>query len=147
PGGNFNTVTDMLRLILPEGVIVSVKDKYGNTEEETCDGENEFAKPLAVLVDGRSASASEIFSAAVQDYGIGTIVGQTTYGKGVVQQIIGMGDGTSLKVTIAEYYTPSGNSINGTGVQPDVEVEYVYDENNPKADNQLEAALEAVRAE
>lgn len=145
PGGNLTTVTDMLKLLLPEGTIVSIKDKYGNTEEITCDGEHEFTKPLAVLVNQYSASASEIFSGAIQDYGIGTIVGTTTYGKGVVQQLMDLKDGTCLKVTIAEYYTPSGRSINGTGVKPDVEVEYQYDADNPDADNQLNTALDIVR--
>lgn len=144
PGGNVETVTDMLKLLLPEGPIISIKDKNGNTEEMICDGENEFTKPLAVLVNGYSASASEIFSGAVQDYGTGTIVGTTTYGKGVVQQLISLGDGTCLKVTIAEYYTPSGRSINGVGVTPDVEVEYQYDQNNPEADNQLDKAVEVL---
>ncbi len=147
PGGNLTTVTDMLKLLLPEGTIVSTKDKYGNTEEITCDGKHEFTKPLAVLVNQYSASAAEIFSGAIQDYGTGTIVGMTTYGKGVVQQLMDLGDGTCLKVTIAEYYTPSGRSINGTGVTPDVEVEYEYDENNPEADKQLDKALEVVREE
>lgn len=145
PGGNLSTVTDMLKLLLPEGVIVSTKDKYGNTEEITCDGSREFTKPLAVLVNQYSASASEIFSGAIQDYGIGQIVGTTTYGKGVVQQLMDLGDGTYLKVTIAEYYTPSGRSINGTGVEPDVEVKYEYNAENPEADNQLEKAIETVR--
>ena len=147
PGGNLTTVTDMLKLLLPEGTIVSTKDKYGNTEEITCDGKHEFTKPLAVLVNQYSASAAEIFSGAIQDYGTGTIVGMTTYGKGVVQQLMDLGNGTCLKVTIAEYYTPSGRSINGTGVTPDVEVEYEYDENNPEADKQLDKALEVVREE
>lgn len=147
PGGSLSTVTDMLKLLLPKGTIVSTKDKYGNTEEITCDGKNEFTKPLAVLVNQYSASSSEIFSGAIQDYGTGTIVGMTTYGKGVVQQLMDLGDGTCLKVTIAEYYTPSGRSINGTGVEPDVEVEYEYDKNNPEADNQLEKALEVVGGE
>lgn len=147
PGGSLTTVTDMLKLLLPEGTIVSTKDKNGNTEEITCDGSHEFTKPLAVLVNQYSASASEIFSGAIQDYGTGTIVGMTTYGKGVVQQLMDLGDGTCFKVTIAEYYTPSGRSINGTGVEPDVEVEYEYDENNPEADNQLDKALEVVKAE
>lgn len=147
PGGSLTTVTDMLKLLLPEGTIVSTKDKYGNTEEITCDGKHEFIKPLAVLVNQYSASASEIFSGAIQDYGTGTIVGMTTYGKGVVQQLMDLGDGTCLKVTIAEYYTPSGRSINGTGVEPDVEVEYEYDKNNPEADNQLDKALEVVSGE
>ena len=146
-GGNLSTVTDMLKLLLPEGTIVSTKDKYGNTEEITCDGSNEFTKPLAVLVNQYSASASEIFSGAIQDYGIGQIVGMTTYGKGVVQQLMDLGDGTYLKITIAEYYTPSGRSINGVGVEPDVEVEYEYDSENPEADNQLDRALEVVQGE
>ncbi len=147
PGGSLTTVTDMLNLLLPEGTIVSIRDKYGNTEEIACDGKNEFTKPLAVLVNQYSASASEIFSGAIQDYGTGTIVGMTTYGKGVVQQLMDLGDGTCLKVTIAEYYTPSGRSINGTGVEPDVEVKYENDEDNPEADNQLDKALEVVRGE
>lgn len=147
PGGNLDTVTDMLKLLLPEGPIVSITDKNGDTEEITCDGSNEFTKPLAVLVNQYSASASEVFCGAVQDYGIGSIVGVTTFGKGVVQQLMDLGDGTCLKVTIAEYYTPSGRSINGIGVEPDVEVEYVYDAENPEADNQLETAAETVRAE
>lgn len=147
PGGNLDTVTDMLKLLLPEGPIVSITDKNGDTEEITCDGSNEFTKPLAVLVNQYSASASEVFCGAVQDYGIGSIVGVTTFGKGVVQQLMDLGDGTCLKVTIAEYYTPSGRSINGIGVEPDVEVEYVYDAENPEADNQLETAAETVRGE
>lgn len=147
PGGNLDTVTDMLRLLLPKGTIVSTKDKNGKTEEITCDGTHEFTKPLAVLVNQYSASASEIFSGAVQDYGIGKIVGKTTYGKGVVQQLMNLGDGTYLKVTIAEYYTPNGRSINGKGVEPDVEVDYQYDEENPTNDNQLNKALETVKEE
>ena len=147
PGGNLDTVTEMLKLILPEGTIVSTKDKYGNEEKITCDGKHTFTKPLAVLVNQYSASASEIFTGAVQDYGIGTIVGTTTYGKGVVQQLIDLEDGTYLKLTIAEYYTPSGRSINGTGITPDIEVEYEVNAENPEADNQLEKALETVRTE
>lgn len=147
PGGNVETVTDMLKLLLPEGTIMSTKDKNGTTEEITCDGSHEFKKPLAVLVNGYSASASEIFSGAVQDYQKGTIVGTTTYGKGVVQQLISLGDGTCLKLTVAEYYTPSGRSINGKGVTPDVEVEYKYDEEDPQADNQLDKAVEVLMNE
>lgn len=147
PGGSLDTVTNMLRLLLPEGTIVSTKDKNGKTDEIACDGTHEFKKPMAVLVNQYSASASEIFSGAVQDYGTAKIVGVTTYGKGVVQQLMDLGDGTCLKVTIAEYYTPNGRSINGKGVEPDVEVEYQYDEENPKADNQLDQALSTVQGE
>ena len=147
PGGNLDVVCNMLKLLLPEGTIVSTKDKNGKTDEITCDGTNEFKKPLAVLVNQYSASASEIFSGAIQDYGTGKIVGVTTYGKGVVQQLLDLGDGTCFKVTIAEYYTPSGRSINKKGVEPDIEVEYQYDEADPKKDNQLDKALETVSEE
>lgn len=145
PGGNLDTVVEMLRQILPEGVIVTTKDRDGTAEEYTCDGAHEFRKPLAVLVNGSSASASEVFAAAVKDYGIGTIVGETTFGKGVVQDVIGLRDGSSVKITTAEYFPPSGESINKKGVKPDVEIEFEQDPNDPEADNQLEKALEIVR--
>ena len=147
PGGLLTSVCDILREILPEGLIVYTEDKYGNREEETCDGKHQLDMPLAVLVNENSASASEIFSGAIQDYGTGKIVGVTTYGKGVVQQLLDLGDGTCFKVTIAEYYTPSGRSINKKGVEPDIEVEYQYDEADPKKDNQLDKALETVSEE
>lgn len=145
PGGNLSTVCDMLDLILPEGTIVSTKDRNGKGETYTSDEEHKLEVPLSVLTNGMSASASEIFAGAVQDYGIGTLVGTTTYGKGVVQQIFPMTDGTSVKLTISEYFTPNGRNIDGTGIEPDVEVEYEYDEENPDADNQLEKALEIVQ--
>ena len=145
PGGSLDTVLDMLRLRLPKGTIVSTKDRNGKEATYSCDGKNELTKPLVVLVNQYSASASEIFAGAVKDYGIGTIVGVTTYGKGVVQQLFNLNDGSSLKVTISEYFTPSGNSIDGVGVVPDVEVEYIVDEEHPEADNQLDVALEEIR--
>lgn len=144
PGGNLETVCDMLDLMLPEGLIVYTEDKDGRREEYTSDAEHQFDKPLAVLVDGYSASASEIFAGAIQDYGLGQIVGTRSYGKGVVQSIFDLKDGTSVKLTIAEYFTPKGRSIDGEGITPDVEVEYVYDEADPRADNQLEKALEVL---
>lgn len=147
PGGNLDAVVEMLQMILPEGDIVSIRDRNGEQEKYTCDGKNEFEKPLAVLVNQYSASASEIFSGAVQDYEIGQIVGMTTYGKGVVQDILSLGDGTSMKITTAEYFLPSGRSINQKGITPDVEVEFEYSEENPEYDNQLEKALETVRKE
>ena len=130
PGGNLDIVVNMLKLILPEGTIVSTEDRNGEREEFTCDGSQEFKKPLAVLVNDYSASASEIFAGAVQDYGIGEIVGTTTYGKGVVQQVISLMDGSYLKLTTSEYFTPSGRSIDGVGIEPDVEIVYEYDEEN-----------------
>lgn len=147
PGGNLNTVAEMLDLILPEGDIVSTKNKYGREEKLTSDAEHQFKKPMAVLVDGYSASAAEIFAGAIQDYKLGPIVGTTTYGKGIVQQIISLGDGTSVKLTMAEYFTPNGRNIHKKGIEPDVEVKYEYDEENPEADNQLAAALAEVKKE
>ena len=145
PGGNLATVTQMLDLLLPKGTIVSTKDKSGHEEVISSDDEHQFTKPMSVVVDGNSASASEIFAGAIQDYGLGPIVGTTTYGKGIVQQIFDLGDGTCVKLTMAEYYTPNGRNIHKKGITPDVEVEYQRDENNPNADNQLDAALEQVR--
>lgn len=151
PGGLLDSVCDILRQILPEGLIVYTEDKDGNREEEKCDGKNELQIPLAVLVNESSASASEIFAGAVQDYGIGTIVGTTTYGKGVVQSIRQLSDGSAIKLTIANYYTPKGNNINKIGIKPDIEVsldtsllnkdknEITHDE-----DNQLQEAVKAV---
>lgn len=147
PGGNLSTVCDMLREILPEGLIVYTEERDGERTEYKCDGKTPWETPLAVLINGASASASEIFAGAVQDYGIGQLVGTTTYGKGVVQQLFPMTDGTMVKLTIAEYFTPKGRNIDGTGIVPDVEVEYVYDETNPEADNQMEKALELLRSQ
>lgn len=147
PGGNLDTVCDILDTILPEGLIVYTEDKEGTRDEKVSDEEHQIDIPMAVLVNGYSASASEIFSGAVQDYGLGKIVGTQTYGKGVVQQIFDLKDGTSVKLTISEYFTPTGRSIDGEGITPDVEVEYEYDEENPDKDNQLEKALDVVREE
>ena len=146
PGGYLSSVCDILRKILPEGLIVYTEDKNGNRSEETCDGKNPLNMPLAVLVNGNSASASEIFAGAVKDYKIGTIVGTTTYGKGVVQSLRQLSDGSAVKLTVANYYTPEGNSINKTGIQPDVEVELDPElinktEISHDEDNQLEEAL------
>lgn len=151
PGGLLNVVCDILRDIIPEGLIVYTEDKNGNRSEETCDGKNPLDMPLAVLVNGNSASASEIFAGAVKDYGLGTIVGTTTYGKGVVQSIRQLSDGSAVKLTIANYYTPKGNSINKTGIRPDVEVELSpellnQEEITHEEDNQLQAALNSLNA-
>ena len=145
PGGNVLTVSKILDLILPEGTIVSTKTKNGETEVLKSDEEHQFVKPLAVLVDGNSASASEIFAGAIQDYKLGPIVGTTTYGKGIVQEIIKLSDGSSLKLTIAEYFTPEGRNIHKKGIEPDVKVEYEKKEENPETDNQLDAALKEVQ--
>ena len=145
PGGNVDTVTDMLDLMLPEGTTLSIKDKQGKESVYESDDEHQFTKPLVVLVNENSASASEIFSGAIQTFGTGEVVGTTTYGKGVVQQIFDLKDGTSVKLTIAEYLIAGQFGINGKGVTPDVEVQYEKDAQNPDRDNQLEKALEEVK--
>lgn len=147
PGGNLDTVCEILDLMLPEGLIVYTEDKDGNRQEFTSDEAQEVQVPLAVLVDGNSASASEIYAGAIQDYGIGQIVGTKTYGKGVVQTIYDLKDGTSLKLTVAEYFTPNGRNIDGEGITPDVEVTYQRNENDPEADNQLDWAVETLQNE
>ena len=149
PGGLLTSVCDILREILPEGLIVYTEDKYGNREEENCDGKHQLDMPLAVLVNENSASASEIFAGAVQDHEVGTIVGTTTYGKGVVQELRQLSDGSAVKLTVSNYYTPNGNSINKVGIKPDVEVKLASellnkDEITHEEDNQLQKALNVI---
>lgn len=146
-GGLVSSVCAILDRLLPEGLIVYTEDKYGNREENTSDAEHYFDKPLAVLINGNSASASEIFAGAIKDYGIGTLVGTTTYGKGIVQKIYPLHDGTAVKLTVSKYYTPKGNNIHGIGIEPDVEID--LDEELKKEvlvpleeDNQLQRARE-----
>ena len=142
-----SSVCAILDRLLPEGLIVYTEDKYGNREEESSDKEHYFDKPLAVLVNGNSASASEIFAGAIKDYGIGTLVGTKTYGKGIVQKIYPLSDGTAVKLTISKYYTPKGNDIHGIGIEPDIEVELEEELEKEvvipmEKDNQLQKALE-----
>lgn len=148
PGGNLDAVVDMCAMILPEGMIVYTEDKYGHREEYTCDGEHELELPLTVLVDMNSASAAEIMAGAIKDYGIGTLVGTTTFGKGIVQQIMSFRDGSAVKITISAYYTPNGNNIHGIGIVPDVVCEFdgeAYYGSEDHPDNQLEKAKEVLR--
>lgn len=152
PGGMLAVVNEILDKLLPQGLIVYTEDKYGNREEYKSDEENQFEKPLAVLINGNSASASEIFAGAIKDYGLGTLVGTTTYGKGIVQRIIDLGDGTALKLTISKYFTPNGNDIHKIGIEPDVQVELDDEVKNQVSiekaqDNQLQRAIEAVTNE
>lgn len=146
PGGTLQSVCDILEELLPEGLIVYTEDKYGQRTEYYASGEHVFDKPLAVLINGNSASASEIFAGAVKDYGIGTLVGTTTFGKGIVQQIFTLSGGTGMKLTVAKYYTPSGADIHEKGIEPDVEIELSEDMKNQlniekENDDQLQEAL------
>lgn len=143
PGGNLNTVCDIAREILPKGLIVYTEDKDGKRSEYTCDGTKEMKEPLVVLVDSGSASASEILAGAVKDYGIGTLVGTTTFGKGIVQRIISLSDGSAVKLTVSNYYTPNGNNIHKIGIKPDIEEKFDSEAYyNDGVDNQLNKAIE-----
>jgi carboxyl-terminal processing protease len=150
PGGLLNTVVKMLDRMLPKGLIVYTEDKYGTREEEKSDAKEQFNKPLVVLINENSASASEIFAGAIQDYKLGTIVGTTSFGKGIVQSIIPLSDGTAIKVTVSKYYTPNGKNIHGIGIKPDVEVK-LKDELRQKVviekkeDNQLQKAIDILK--
>ena len=133
PGGLVTSCVAIANMVVPKGPVVSVVQKDGRREEY----ESELSEekyPLVVLIDGNSASASEILAGALQDTGAATIVGQTSYGKGSVQVILPLYDDDALKLTIAKYYTPSGRSIDGTGIEPDVRVE-------PQADGAQDVQL------
>lgn len=143
PGGNLTAVVDIARRILPEGMIVYTEDKEGNRTEYTCDGQHELQIPLVVLVNEYSASASEILAGAIKDYNKGTLVGTTTYGKGIVQAVRSLDDGTAVKLTVSAYFTPSGKNIHGIGIEPDIELEYDYEAYEAdETDNQVERAIE-----
>ncbi|NLJ89811.1 MAG: S41 family peptidase [Clostridiales bacterium] len=149
PGGLLDSVTKMLDRLLPEGLIVYTEDKYGNREEIKSNASDYFDKPLVVLTNGNSASASEIFAGAIQDYGIGKVVGTNTFGKGIVQSIFPLPDDTAVKVTVSKYFTPNGRDIHEVGIAPDVEVE--LDEELRKQvviekekDNQLQKGIEVL---
>ena len=149
PGGLLTDVVDICDMLLPEGLIVYTEDRGGAREEFYADGEY-WDVPMAVLVNGDSASASEIFAAAVQDTGRGIVVGEVTYGKGVVQTLHAFPEGDGMQLTTATYYTPSGASIHGQGVTPDIEVALATDASvtyhapDAASDAQLAAALEAL---
>lgn len=148
PGGLLSAVVDMLDYMLPQGLLVYTEDKNGNiTSQFESSDKHQFTKPVAVLVNGNSASASEIFTGAMQDRGAATIIGTTTYGKGIVQRLFPLEDGSGVKLTISKYFTPNGNDIHGKGITPDIEID-LPDELKTKSylehdeDVQLKKAIE-----
>lgn len=151
-GGLLDASVAMADMILPEGTVVSMRDKYGNEEVFKIDGEY-YDVPMAVLVNEYSASASEILAGAIRDTGEGTLVGMTTFGKGVVQSVVDFPDGSGLKVTTARYFTPSGECIHEIGITPHVPIELdeevvtLYGINNLPHDQdaQLQKAIELIR--
>ncbi|MEO0534645.1 MAG: carboxyl-terminal processing protease CtpC [Cyanobacteria bacterium P01_A01_bin.123] len=123
PGGLLYSSIDIARMWFDEGIIVSTVDRQGISEEEAANNRALTDQPLVILVDGGSASASEILSGALQDNSRALLVGTQTFGKGLVQSVRSLRDGSGLAVTVAKYLTPSGRDINKQGIAPDVEVE------------------------
>lgn len=148
-GGLLDAVVEMLDYILPKGMIVYTEDKYGNREEFRGTDADVLNLPMSVLINGNSASAAEIFAAAMQDYEAATLVGTTSFGKGIVQSILPLTDGTAVKITISRYFTPKGVCIHGEGVTPDIEEELKEELTQMVViphdqDNQLQTAIKAV---
>lgn len=154
PGGFMKECVDLVSNFVPKDkVIVSTIDKYGNKEESVSKGGIAQGMPLVVLIDGGTASASEIVAGAIRDYDLGTLVGTTSFGKGIVQVVLDKigkeKDGTALKVTISKYYTPNGENIHKKGIGPDVTVEYPKELKEKtysrSTDPQFEKALEIIQ--
>ena len=143
PGGMYKTVVNMLDDILPEGVLVYTEDKDGNKEEQKSDA-NCLDMPMVVLQNENSASAAEIFAGAIKDFKAGTIIGYTSFGKGIVQTIMPLSDGSAIKLTIQRYFTPSGVNIQGTGIEPDIKVE---ENSETERDDQLQKAIDTLSEE
>lgn len=152
PGGLFNSAVEILDGILPEGIVVYTEDKYGNREDQVSDAEHTLKLPMAVLISENSASAAEIVAGAIRDFDWGTLIGTTTYGKGVVQNTYPLTDGSAVKLTVEQYFTPSGENIQDTGIAPDIELEYEFlgdeeDDYDYTLDNQVLKAIEVLKKE
>lgn len=151
PGGEVTTVVSMADYILKDGGrILTVANKKGTEETYDAEDGHSLEIPMVVLVNGNSASASEVFTGAMKDYGVATIVGTKTFGKGIVQTLMPLSDGSAIKLTTDHYYTPNGNDIHGKGIEPDLEVELdeeaVQEVVIPEEkDNQLQKAVEVVK--
>ena len=142
-GGYVSAAKDLLSLwIDSKAVLIQKSSKLPDDTTYAAHGQATLSDmKTIVLVNGGTASASEIVAGALKDYNKATIIGETTYGKGVVQQLVNLSNGTLLKVTTAHWYTPNGNTINGTGISPDKEVTRSYDDINKNLDPQLDTAL------
>lgn len=142
-GGYVDVSVAMADMFVKEGVIVSVKDKRGlSYSYEDSGDDNYITLPIVLLVDGNTASASEIFTGCLMDYNLATSIGTKTFGKGITQDVIPLKDGTGVKITSAKYYSPNGVNIHGVGIEPDIEVKWDYERyKKDGSDNQLEAAI------
>lgn len=146
PGGDLDAVVNLCDEFLPEGTIVYSKNKHGKGETYKSDAEY-LDVPLVLIVDGNSASASEIFTGSLKDYKRATVVGTTTFGKGIIQGLFGLADGTAVKITESEYYLPNDECIHGIGIEPDVKIEFdskAYKKTD-ETDNQLNKAIEVLK--
>lgn len=152
PGGLLRIAKDIVDELIPEGIIVSTKDKNGKSIEYYAD-KNYTDIPMVVLINSRSASASEVVAGALKDYGRAKMIGETSYGKGVVQTVIPLSDGSALKLTTSQYFTPSGVCIQGIGIEPDVQIglpieKLIQGSNLEDAeDDQLQTAVKVLRQE
>ncbi len=153
PGGSYEQVVQIADRLLPEGLIVYTEDRDKNKQEKKSD-KKELGIPLALLINGNSASASEILAGSIKDYKEGTLIGTKTFGKGLVQELKLLNDGSGIKVTVARYFTPSGVCIHGLGIEPDLKVEvgeeyidYPASRIPRDKDEQLKSAIEAIKSD
>jgi carboxyl-terminal processing protease len=146
-GGLVDSCVNMISRIVPEGkLVVYMEDKNGRREDYNSNSPQTLAIPIVVLVNGNTASASEIMTGCLKDYDLATVVGSKTYGKGIVQNVMPLGDGSALKLTVAGYYTPNGVNIHKKGIEPDVKIEYTTKEwakirKDPSKDKQMKEAV------
>ncbi len=150
PGGLLDSVVKILDRLLPKELLVYTEDKNNVKEEEFAKDNTKVTVPMAVLINGNSASASEIFAGALQDYKAATIIGTTSFGKGIVQKVIPISDGTAVKLTISKYYTPKGRNIHGKGISPDITIDLTDAMKKEVVipvdkDNQLQRAIKEIQ--
>lgn len=150
PGGYLDAAVDISSYFVPKGKTIVSEDFVKNSKKQVhvSYGYNDLKNKsnVVVLIDGGSASASEIVAGALRDNKIAKLVGVKSFGKGSVQELLPMKNGTNLKITIAKWLTPNGDAIDKNGIKPDIEVKRIYDDKNPKLDNQLDKAIEIVKA-
>lgn len=150
-GGLLDSCVNMISRIIPEGdLIVYTQDKAENRVDYKSDSDQTLELPIVLLVNGNTASASEIMTGCLKDYGLATVIGSKTYGKGIVQSIIPLSDGSALKLTVSAYYTPNGINIHKKGIDPDESIEITSEEwkealQKPETDVQLKRAYEVLK--